>query len=139
MAVVSIKAQEVREADARANFAVDPRTNPLGMVAQHEGEEGSAMFDVIPVNGETWLVCGGRDFANLAMFESAMGDLVRAMGLPARIIHGGARGADTMAGSYAKRHAVELKVYEADWRKHRKAAGPIRNQHMIDAGKPHLV
>jgi len=56
MAVVSIKAQEVREADARANFAVDPRTNPLGMVAQHEGEDGSAMFDVIPVNGETWLV-----------------------------------------------------------------------------------
>jgi hypothetical protein len=30
-------------------------------------------------------------------------------------------------------------VYKAEWDKHGRAAGPIRNQQMLDDGKPDLV
>jgi len=30
-------------------------------------------------------------------------------------------------------------VFLANWRTHGKAAGPIRNQQMLDEGRPHLV
>lgn len=34
---------------------------------------------------------------------------------------------------------VPVRVFKADWDKHGKAAGPIRNQQMLDEGKPDLV
>lgn len=50
------------------------------------------------------------------------------------IIHGGARGADTIAGDIAKRFGCQVEVHPADWVAHGKAAGPIRNQQMVDLG-----
>jgi hypothetical protein len=97
------------------------------------------MFDVIPINGQTWLICGGRDFADRSMFDSAMGDLMRLKGCPARIVHGAARGADKMADEWADRKAIPSIRMPADWQKHGKAAGPIRNQEMLDRMKPSLV
>lgn len=97
------------------------------------------MFDVIPTNGERWLICGGREFSDEEMFNSAMGDLIRLKGMPKVIIHGNAAGADTMADKWANRHALIIDRYTPDWNKHGKAAGPIRNQDMIDLGKPDLV
>jgi hypothetical protein len=55
------------------------------------------------------------------------------------IIEGNARGADTMAGVYATTWGLGLEVYPANWKKYNKAAGPIRNQQMLDEGKPDLV
>lgn len=55
------------------------------------------------------------------------------------IIHGGASGADTMAHRWAGMIAKPVDVYPASWCKHGRAAGPIRNQQMIDDGKPDLV
>jgi hypothetical protein len=34
---------------------------------------------------------------------------------------------------------VPIDVYVAQWKKHGRAAGPIRNQRMLDEGKPDLV
>jgi hypothetical protein len=34
---------------------------------------------------------------------------------------------------------VPIDVYVAQWKKHGRAAGPIRNQRMLDKGKPDLV
>ena len=34
---------------------------------------------------------------------------------------------------------MPVSIYPADWDKHGKAAGPIRNKQMIDEGKPDLV
>lgn len=96
-------------------------------------------FDVIPMNGQTWLVCGGRDFADQDMFDGAMGDLIRLKGMPERIVHGDASGADTMAARWAARHAVTVHAEPADWATHGRAAGPIRNQEMLDRFKPSLV
>lgn len=96
------------------------------------------MFDVIPNNDQRWLICGGRDFADGEMFNSAMGDLVRLKGMPRLIIEGGANGADGMARDWAKRHALDLWTEHADWKTHGPAAGPIRNAKML-IHTPHLV
>ena len=104
------------------------------------------MFSVIPTNGQTWLICGGRDFADQDMFDNAMSDLVHALGMPTKIIHGSCRdqdgeetGADGMATQWAIRHAASIQQFPADWKAHGKAAGPIRNQEMLDKGRPKFV
>ena len=83
------------------------------------------------------LVFGGRDFHDAEAMEST---LRRHLQPEDVIVHGGARGADALAGDIAGRvmgHAVE--VHPADWHKHGKSAGPIRNQEMLDKGRPHEV
>lgn len=97
------------------------------------------MFEVIPINGQTWLICGGRDFTDQETFDSAMHELTRRQGCPSRVVHGGARGADQMAGKWAAAKAIDCAVERADWKAHRRAAGPIRNQAMLDRYKPFFV
>ena len=50
------------------------------------------------------------------------------------IVHGAANGADWLAGDWARQRGTHADIFPADWRKHDKAAGPIRNQQMLDAG-----
>lgn len=92
-----------------------------------------------PLNGQTWLICGGRNFDDRAMFDAVMSDLLNLYGCPSRIIHGAARGADSLAAAWADRMAIDCQPFPADWRAHGKKAGPIRNQQMLDEGKPHAV
>lgn len=62
------------------------------------------------------------------------------MPIDVTIIHGGATGADMIGDSWAIINwAQKIELYEADWFKHGKAAGFIRNQQMLDEGKPDLV
>ena len=90
------------------------------------------MTDAIPINHQTWIICGGRDFADNEVFNSAMGDLIRLKGVPGDVVQGGASGADDMAKAWADRHAIGSWTVPADWQKHGRAAGPIRNQAMLD-------
>lgn len=55
------------------------------------------------------------------------------------IVEGGTKGADTLAKEWAIKHNIPFEEYPADWNKHGKAAGPIRNKQMLDEGKPDLV
>lgn len=56
------------------------------------------------------------------------------------VIEGGANGADRLAARFANFYqSVEHEPYPADWTKYGKAAGFIRNQQMLDEGKPDLV
>ena len=51
------------------------------------------------------------------------------------LLHGGCpTGADALADNWAVSHQVDVEVYPADWNKHGRAAGPIRNQQMVDSG-----
>jgi hypothetical protein len=84
------------------------------------------------------LVCGDREWGSytavgreLDTFMPWAGSLV--------VIHGGCRGADSMAGMWAKENGVPVMVFEADWGKHGKAAGPIRNRQMLNEGEPDYV
>lgn len=55
------------------------------------------------------------------------------------IVHGGCpTGADAIAHSYATANGMPVEVHPADWDKHGRAAGPIRNAEMI-ATRPDLV
>ena len=52
-------------------------------------------------------------------------------------ITGGA--ADTLAAEWAQARAIPCRLFLADWTTHGRAAGPIRDQAMLDTGKPDLV
>ena len=47
-----------------------------------------------------------------------------------------ARGADVMAADWAISRGIPVIGFRAQWDLYRKAAGPIRNQQMIDVGRP---
>lgn len=81
------------------------------------------------------LVCGGRDYRDRNAVFRALDALHRKRGISA-IIQGGADGADYLAWQWADERCVRYETFNADWKTHRKAAGPIRNQQMIDEGKP---
>jgi hypothetical protein len=87
----------------------------------------------------TWLICGGRDYRNINQFNTVMEQITAERGGTERLIHGGATGADRLASLYAKSWGIKCTSYPANWRNLGKAAGPIRNQQMIDEGKPDLV
>jgi ABC-type Fe3+-hydroxamate transport system substrate-binding protein len=55
------------------------------------------------------------------------------------IIHGDVVGLDRLAGQWAVNKSLKVERYPADWAKHRRAAGPIRNKQMLDESKPDLV
>jgi hypothetical protein len=97
------------------------------------------MASIVHSNYQTWLICGGRDFTDDEMFRSAMSDLIHMKGVPSKVVQGGASGADTMARKWAIHMAVSCVEMAADWEKHGKAAGPIRNQDMLDRHKPQFV
>ena len=78
------------------------------------------------------LVCGGRDFANHLLVDWALGWMNQRAVLTA-IRHGCARGADTLAGEWARKARIPLELYPADWRLGR-SAGPRRNEAMLQAG-----
>lgn len=85
------------------------------------------------------LVCGGRDYADRDRLYGVLDDLLKASGYFDCVISGMARGADRLAAEWADARKVPLAPFPADWNKHGRAAGPIRNQQMLDDGKPTLV
>lgn len=85
------------------------------------------------------LVCGGRDFNDRELVFAEL-DRLNERSAILCIIEGGARGADYLAAQWsAKRELSEHARFSADWALYGKAAGPIRNQRMLDEGKPDLV
>lgn len=42
-------------------------------------------------------------------------------------------GADAFGEAYAAKHGIPIEPYPADWAKHGKAAGPLRNRAMAEA------
>lgn len=84
------------------------------------------------------LVCGGRDFEDTEHAYAVLDRLHRQQGIDV-LIEGNARGADRIAGYWARRNGVTNLKFPADWDKHGKAAGAIRNQQMIEEGRPDMV
>lgn len=48
------------------------------------------------------------------------------------VVSGGARGVDRLGEVYANHKNIDLKVFPADWDKHGRKAGPIRNAEMAE-------
>lgn len=83
------------------------------------------------------LVCGGRNYSNTQHVYATL-DMLHAQHRISVIIEGGATGADTRANKWANERGLACESYHADWINNGMAAGPIRNQRMIDEGKPDL-
>ena len=92
------------------------------------------------------LICGGREYgATFAQKKKAydvMAHLVEAAKEAGRtlvIIHGAAKGADSLADESSNFFGIKAIAFPADWNKHGRGAGPIRNAQMLREGRPHLV
>ena len=81
------------------------------------------------------LVCGGRDFTNKAAVWQAL-DRLHAKRPIAAIIQGTSRGADTLAAEWGWERGITVCSFPADWDQYGRRAGTIRNQRMLDEGKP---
>lgn len=81
------------------------------------------------------LVCGGRAYSNVARLNVILNRVHRERGVDV-LIHGAAAGADSLADEWACRNGITVERYPANWKLHGRAAGPIRNQHMLKASKP---
>lgn len=90
------------------------------------------------MNTQRILCFGGRDFTDAALVNKALTQLMaeRHILRGAAIIHGGARGADTLAGEWGKRQGMPVIVVAANWGYYRLKAGPVRNQWMLDFCEP---
>lgn len=84
------------------------------------------------------LVCGGRDFRDYDTLSRVLDGVWRKHEY-LTIISGAASGADNLAAAWAKDRGVDLREFPADWKAHGKAAGRLRNQQMIDEGRPNAV
>lgn len=84
------------------------------------------------------LICGGREFQDVTWLWSVMDEL-HAKTPISEVIAGGAPGADTLGAEWAQERGIPCRVFMADWDAHGRAAGPIRNQRMLDEGRPELV
>ncbi len=85
------------------------------------------------------IVCGGRDFQSPAQVWQGLDRLHEATPIT-QLMQGGATGVDTFAKEWAVKHpGIQRFVCRADWDKHGRAAGPIRNARMLEWGPDAVV
>jgi len=80
-------------------------------------------------------VTGGRDFANESMVAAALD----AMPEGAVLVHGAAKGADTLSAAYWESLGRKTESHPAKWARHGRGAGLIRNHEMVRSGIETLV
>ena len=93
------------------------------------------------------LVTGSRYLNDYNYFSKEMDKFCSSHSIPTTVIHGAARGADTLASRWVREmnsmrnhDPVITEIEEpAKWKLHGKAAGPIRNQLMLVEHKPDMV
>jgi len=76
------------------------------------------------------IIAGGRDtpftLRNVLWLDAYMPDGVT------EIVSGGAKGADALGERWALKQGIPLTIFKAEWDKHGKAAGMIRNREMAE-------
>lgn len=94
------------------------------------------------------VVTGGRDFKDRDFVYATLNHINRAdrhgplfpppfpQSRLTHVIHGGAKGADTLAGEWARENGIQEVVCIANWGKFDKPAGAIRNSWMLDLLDP---
>ena len=84
------------------------------------------------------LVCGGRSYRDVKMVNVVL-DAIDLKAPIALVMQGAATGADECARAWAARRAVACLSVPADWGRLGRAAGPLRNQRMLDDWSPSVV
>lgn len=75
------------------------------------------------------IIAGGRDFHDYGVLLDA---IIECNFNIQTVVSGGAKGVDALGERYAEAADVPLKLYPADWERHGRAAGPIRNAMMAE-------
>ncbi|MEW6505502.1 MAG: DUF2493 domain-containing protein [Chloroflexota bacterium] len=75
------------------------------------------------------IIAGSRWIADIALIMEAIDQSGYVID---EIVSGGAKGPDTLAIQTAQRQGIRCRVFPADWGKHGRAAGPIRNRQMAE-------
>jgi len=81
------------------------------------------------------LVCGSRHFHDQERINRELSSIRNI----SEIIHGGAAGTDTCAGTFGRNNNIPVQRFRALWELYGRRAGPIRNRQMLREGKPDLV
>ncbi len=76
-------------------------------------------------------VIGSRNFTDYDLMERCLLRNFRVEEIDA-VISGGARGADALAARFAGRCGLPLEVIPADWKRHGRKAGPVRNAEIVE-------
>jgi len=85
------------------------------------------------------LVCGSRTFDNAWVMAGVLANVYTYYSGNIMIIHGAAKGADTLASDWAMAMGLEIDPYPADWKQYGKRAGFLRNTQMLQEGRPDRV
>jgi hypothetical protein len=78
---------------------------------------------------KTILICGSRSVWIYDVLELAIKNSQWNIGA---VVSGGAPGVDRMAERWARANNADLVVFHANWGRHKKSAGPIRNRKMVE-------
>lgn len=79
------------------------------------------------------LVCGSRNWPDPEIIRECLESLAVQHDGDVEVIHGDARGADRMGGGIAEELGLPVWKFPADWDRHGKRAGILRNLDMLDA------
>jgi len=79
--------------------------------------------------------CGGRDFTDHALVDARLSLLAKTIGVFA-VVHGGARGADTLCALWAASKGYPVIEVAANWGFYQKSAGHKRNTWMLELCAP---
>lgn len=82
------------------------------------------------------LVCGSRTFTSQDVVTIVLDGVAAKHDGNITIIHGAARGADTLADKWAKAKGVPVLAFAADWNRYGRRGGYVRNAQMISEGEP---
>jgi hypothetical protein len=85
------------------------------------------------------LVCGDRKWNDIKLVREEIMDFIKNIDQIDSLITGGARGADDCGILCAIELGIPFEIFEADWDRQGKRAGPLRNQRMLEDGKPDYV
>lgn len=78
-------------------------------------------------------VIGSRSFIDYPLLKEVLDKATIGVKENIYIISGGAKGADSLAQKYANERGYKMTIFKPIWELYGKAAGPIRNQHIIDS------
>lgn len=76
------------------------------------------------------IIAGGRNFQDYALLQQTMDQLLVNVQDEIVVVCGKARGADTLGERYAQERGYSVHAFPADWAKHGRAAGVLRNEEM---------
>jgi hypothetical protein len=82
------------------------------------------------------LVCGGRDYQDAERLYKVLDSIATS---DVHLIHGAAKGADSLADAWARERGYKISSFPANWGAYGKAAGHYRNTQMIEEGEPDIV